>query len=379
MIACLSCNGGTVTHGEEPATRLTVATLRGVHVLQRASVDADWQPVHQSLGDWHVSALLYEPRSDLLFAGCHGKGGLWMSKDGGQSWQPRMQGLDRLHVYTLAMQYRGGQTILFAGTEPAALYRSDDLGASWHEFPALRDVPGTEHWMFPPPPHIAHVKNVAFHPAEPATLYVCIEQGALLKSVDDGATWFEESGYASDQDFFRNDDHRVLIQPSNPRSLFMCGGEGVYHSADAGRTWEHLTTREHRIGYPDAMFLDPRDENVLYMAGPRHPPRKWGEHRMADATVMRSRDAGRHWEEIREGLPAPIIGNIEAMGLYHWADRVMLVAGTATGEVFACENVGEPWQCIARGLPPISKGGHYRWFLSPEERAHIEQRMSSAI
>jgi photosystem II stability/assembly factor-like uncharacterized protein len=289
-----------------------------------------------------------------------------------------MTGLDRKHVYTLAVQHRGEQPVLFAGTEPPALYRSDDLGASWYEFPTLRSVPGTEHWIFPPPPHIAHVKNVAFHPAEPTTLYVCIEQGALLKSVDDGRTWFEESSYASDQDFFRNDDHRVLLKPSDPRALFMCGGEGVYGSSDAGRSWTHLTTREDRIGYPDAMFLDPRDENTLYMAGPRHPPRQWGEHGMADATVMRSRDGGHTWEEIREGLPSPVIGNIEGMGLYHWGNQVMLIAGTATGEVFACENAGSPWTCIVRGVPPISKGGHYRWFLTADERARIEQRMSAA-
>jgi len=74
-------------------------------------------------------------------------------------------------------------------------------------------------------------------------------------------------------------------------------------------------------------------------------------------------------------LPSPIVGNIEAMGLYHWSDRVMLVAGTATGEVFACEDAGGVWEQLATGLPPISKGGHYRWFLPPGERGRIEERM----
>jgi hypothetical protein len=74
-------------------------------------------------------------------------------------------------------------------------------------------------------------------------------------------------------------------------------------------------------------------------------------------------------------LPSPIVGNIEAMGLYHWEDRVMLVAGTATGEVFAYEDPGGLWQTIATDLPPISKGGHYRWFLSAGERNRIEERL----
>ena len=264
-----------------------------------------------------------------------------------------------MHVYTLALQRRGERIVLFAGTEPPALYRSDDLGESWHELPTVTAVPGTELWTFPPPPHIAHVKNVSFHPSEPETLYVCIEQGALLKSVDDGQSWFEEAAYESSADKFRHDNHRVLIKPSDPRELFMCGGEGLYHSADAGRTWEHLTDRSHRVGYPDAMFIDPRDDNVLFMAGPRFPPMLWGETGVADPTVLRSRDGGHSWEEIRDGMPERIVGNIEAMGLYHARDRVTLFAGTATGEVFSCEHAGGRWGLVAEGLPPISKGGHF--------------------
>jgi photosystem II stability/assembly factor-like uncharacterized protein len=375
VIVCLSCNGGTVTAGESAATVLMVATVRGVHVFERSGPQQAWLLQRQTLADFHVSALCWESRSGLLFAGTHGNGGLWVSADRGQSWSPQMDGIEHRHIYTLAVQYRGDKTVLLAGTEPATLYRSDDLGRRWRSLSSLQAVEGSESWTFPPPPHVAHVKNIAFHPAEPETLYVCIEQGALLKSVDDGRTWIEEAGYASADDFFHNDNHRVLIKPSNSQALFMCGGEGLYASTDGGGHWEHLTGRDDRVGYPDAMFIDPRAEDVLYMAGPRFPPRRWGENRVADPTVLCSPDSGRSWKEIREGLPSPIVGNIEAMGLYQWGDHVMLVAGTATGEVFACEEAGEAWQKVADDLPPISKGGHYRWFLPPGERGRIEGRM----
>jgi len=324
-----------------------------------------------------LSALLWEPRAQLLFAGAHGDGGLWVSRDRGRSWLECGRSLPSRHVYSLALQYRGDDTVLFAGLEPSALCRSDDLGATWHELSGLTDVPGTASWTFPPPPHIAHVKNISFHPAEPETLYVCIEQGALLKSTDDGITWFEEAGYESSEDKFHHDNHRVLIKASDSRRIFMCGGEGLYRSADAGRTWTHLTDRSHRIGYPDAMFIDPRDDNVLYMAGPRFAPRLWGETGVADPTVMRSCDGGESWEEIRDGFPERIVGNIEAMGMHAAGDQVMLVAGTATGEVFACDEPGGRWALVAKDLPPISKGGHYRWFLTPEQRTRVEERMKA--
>jgi photosystem II stability/assembly factor-like uncharacterized protein len=378
LIACLSCNGATATTGDEPATTLFVATVEGVHTFERAAVGAPWLRTGRGLTDHHVSSLLWEPRTGLLLAGAHGNGGLWASRDWGRTWSERTEGLPSRHVYSLALQYRGDETVLFAGTEPAALCRSDDLGASWHQFSNLTAVPGTELWTFPPPPHIAHVKNVSFHPSEPETLYVCIEQGALLKSTDDGETWFEQAAYESSEDKFRHDNHRVLIKASDPQQLFMCGGEGLYRSADAGCSWQHLTDRSHRIGYPDAMFIDPRDDDVLYMAGPRFAPMHWGETGVADPTVMRSRDGGESWEEIRDGFPERIVGNIEAMGMYRGARQVMLIAGTATGEVFACEQAGGRWDLVAQDLPPISKGGHYRWFLTPEQRAGIEARMKAS-
>ena len=282
-------------------------------------------------------------------------------------------------LYTLAAQQRGEKIILFAGTEPAAIYRSDNVGESWSEFPSLREVPNTEHWMFPPPPHIAHVKNIAFHPTQPETLYVCIEQGALLKSTDDGQTWVENNKYQLPADQFYNDDHRVLIRPSNPQEIFMGTGDGLCYSGDGGATWERLTNGDSRIGYPDAILLDPRDENVLYIGGPKSPPRTWGASKSADATVLKTADGGRSWQQLHNGLPTPQTGNIDAMGLYHFGAQIMLLAGTATGEIYVSENEGVSWNCLAQGIPPISKGGHYRWFLTAEEKEKIEEKMRVSV
>jgi photosystem II stability/assembly factor-like uncharacterized protein len=374
-IACLSCNGGGLTRGDGPADLLKVATIEGLHTLRRRAA-GDWVHVDVTLPDMHVSPILWEPRSGLLFAGGHHDGGLWASEDLGATWDRRMDGLKHAHLYSLTAQYRDGQTILFAGTEPAELYRSDDLGLSWRELDTMRGVPNTHLWNFPPPPHIAHCKNVAWHPDHPTTLYVCVEQGALLKTVDDGQTWVELESYEDTTvDFFRHDCHRILITPSNPNRLFLVSGEGCYLSLDAGATWEHITHRDYRIGYPDAAFIDPRHENVLYLGGPITSPVGWGKDRCAYATVMRSTDGGRSFTEHNRGMPNPVRGNIEAMGLHAHGDQVMLFAGTATGEVLISEDAGDNWICAAQGLPPVSKAQHYRWFLTPEERQAVEVKM----
>lgn len=381
MLALLSCNGGVVTTGDGPATRLLVATLHGIHIFERhlseGSPHTAWQPSGSKLIDHHISAILHEPNSGLLFAGGHYDAGLWVSADQGESWTPCNEGLQSRHIYTLAAQQREDGTVLWLGTEPPMLYKSRDLGKSWTALPGMLKVKNTDKWTFPPPPHVAHVKNIAFPPARPDHVYICIEQGALLKSQDAGESWDEVSGYESGEDFFYNDNHRVLFRPSDPDDFIMSGGEGLYRCNHG--VWTHLTTRDDRIGYPDAMFLDPRDENGIIMGGPQNAPRKWREQDtpMADPTVLYSADGGASWRTLGTGLPK-IVGNIEAMGLYMdeaRGDRFSLYAGTATGELFHSDDCGENWALLADRLPPISKGGHYRWFLTDERRAEIEEEL----
>lgn len=379
MLTCLSPNGGDVTRAEGPALNLMVGTVRGVYAVTREMPGSAWKVTHKAMTEKQISAVLFEPQSGFLFAGVHGNGGLWWSRDGGQTWTPRMSGLDKPHVYTLAVQYRGDKTVLFAGVEPAGLYRSDDLGETWHDLPSLVKVPGVERWNFPPPPHIAHVKHIAFHPTDPAVYYVCIEQGALLKTEDDGQTWLETSTFEADDDFFRNDTHRTVVRKTNTDDVFLATGEGLYRSLDAGKTWDHITFRSDRIGYPDVLFLDPRDDNVIYLGGAGAAPREWRKMTppKSNAGLIRSTDNGRTWLELTQGLPDPVVGNIEAMTMHHWADQVTFFAGTATGEVFVSEDAGSSWNVLAKDLPPISKAGHYRWFLTAEQRAIVEDHMRS--
>lgn len=377
-VAVLSPNGQTTTSGAGPATTLLVATIQGLLIYEREAPGASWVLSARALTEFQISSVLHDPVSGRILVGTHGGKGLWASDDRGASWTQKTGGMDRPHVYMLIAQPRPEGTAIYCGTEPVGLYRSTDMGDSWTELAAISDVPGTDRWTFPPPPHIAHVKHIAFHADEPDTLYVCIEQGALLKSVDAGASWTELTDYenvALVEEKFRRDNHRVVIRPSNPRHMLLCGGEGLFRSVDGGLSWEHLLTRQSRIGYPDAMFLDPRDENTVILGGPGHAPREWAKERNADATVMISRDFGSTWQESREGLPTPVVGNIEAMGLHRQADGLLLSVGTATGDIYVSEDDGRQWQRVAENVPPISKAGHYRWFLTDERRLQIEAAM----
>jgi photosystem II stability/assembly factor-like uncharacterized protein len=374
---CLSANGLTVSKSDDAPRQLLIATVDGIIELRRDTAADAWRQTRHVLAGSHISSLLYEVESGLLFAGSHYRGGLRVSADRGETWTDRSTGIASGHVYSLAVQYAAGRTILYAGTEPTGLYRSEDLGLTWQALRGLSNVPDTDKWRFGPPPSLAHLKNLAFHPAEPETLYACVEQGDLLKSTDAGVTWSPITSYEQDWHQFRRDMHRVVTVPSDPRRLYLSTGVGLFFSATAGESWQHLTTPEFHVGYPDPLFLDPANENTLYMAGASKAPNAcWSALGSARPGIVKSDDGGLTWRDLRTGLADPLPGNIEAMALRHAsATGTSLYIGTAIGDVYTSDNAGESWTISATGLPPISKGAHYRFFLSAQERAAVEQKL----
>jgi photosystem II stability/assembly factor-like uncharacterized protein len=374
MLATLSPNGRTAYSGDGPLDEIKVATVEGIYTLRRESGTDSWAIVDRVHPEWPVGSLLYEPETGLLFAGVHGGGGLWRSADRGTNWV-RIGSTVPSHIYSIQCQYIGDRTRLWVGAEPASLFSSDDLGDTWTECETLKSVPEHENWTFPPPPHIGHVKGVAWHDSAPDTLFVLVEQGGLFKTTDAGQTFVELKGYLiGDQQFYR-DSHRVLIAPGNPDLVYFATGDGLCRSIDGGNTWTYLLTKESRIGYPDAMFIDALDERKIVIGGPKSAPETWRQSQHAQATVLVSTDGGDTFVEQANGLDAPLKGNIEAMAMASWDGQVAYLAGTATGQLFLSEDGAASWSLLSDQLPPISKAGHYRWFLSESERHAIEARM----
>jgi photosystem II stability/assembly factor-like uncharacterized protein len=364
MMICLSPGGQTITVGQRPSEQLLAGTTDGIFAFVRRN--GSWTLRERFLTGEHISSLLYEPRSETLFAGAYageyegaprsgaGRRPLYASADLGKSWEPRGEGISERNLFTLNLQTLGSQARLYAGTEPAGLYFSDDLGKSWTELPSLRAAPGAERWRFPAWPHLAHVKHVTFDPLNSRVLYASIEVGGLLKSEDGGATWRSLQG-------IHEDVHRVVLSPFQSERLYLSGLGGVCLSEDGGLTWRNLTAKNFRIGYPDALLLHPMDESLLYVAGSRTNPGQWRTSRIADPSIARSHDGGYSWEIVHDGLPEMIRGNVEAMSMDVWDDGFALYAGTTDGEIFSREDQGSRWTKIAEDLPPISKVGHFRY------------------
>jgi photosystem II stability/assembly factor-like uncharacterized protein len=357
MVTCLSPNGPMVHHARVAPSRLLVATMRGVAILDLDAATDRWTVTAVSLLGRHVSALLFEPSRDGVFAATHGEG-VFFSADRGETWLPASSGLTLANVFALNYSARDGEVTLLAGTEPVMLFSSGDYGRTWQAHSAIAEVPGREKWTFPAPPHVAHLKSIAVHPAEPDVYYACIEQGALLKTTDAGRTWRELAAYARPTDRWYRDVHKLVPAPSDPRRLFMSSGMGVYRSDDGGGAWEKLTEEDFPIAYPDHLILSPRDENTVFVAGASTTPDVWRRTHVARSVVMCSRDRGAHWRTAAEGLPVGGRAAIEAMSVAIAGETYELFVGNTDGEVYASRDEGAGWRRIASGLAPVSKAMH---------------------
>jgi photosystem II stability/assembly factor-like uncharacterized protein len=359
MLACLSPNGQNVNQDNDEPTRLLVATLRGVTVLERAHPGAPWTDRGRTIDGHHCSSVTIEPLRDGVFAGMH-SGGLYYSADLGQNWVPRANGITIKEVFCVGYAHHGVSVSLYAGTEPASMFRSDDYGLSWHEQPGVKETKGRDKWSFPSPPHHAHVKTMTIDPRNPNIIYAGVEQGDLLKTTDGGASWHVLDDYSKPTDWTYRDIHQVVIHPSNSAEIYMTTGMGLYRSLDAGATWTLIVDNGFRVGYPDHLIISPLDGDTMFVSGARANPGEWRKTHRAEGTIMQTHDRGKTWTEASRGLPEDGRANVEAMSIAIHPSGFTLFAGTTDGEVYASEDQAQSWTRIAAGLAPVTKSGHYR-------------------
>ncbi|HZH83312.1 MAG TPA: hypothetical protein VFD87_09220, partial [Phototrophicaceae bacterium] len=224
MAIGLSHGGSNVYSSAERSGELWVGTQDGLVMFTRDD-GGHWREGRRALRGQHISSIIFERTSGTIFAGAF-FGSIHASADGGKTWERRDNGMPVHDVYSLACKAVDGKVRVYAGTQPAHLFVSEDMGHHWNELPSLRSVPTVAQWTFPAPPHVAHTKFITFDPQDEKTLYACIEQGAFLKSTDEGKNWTELNtvGLLADKNrpvehFY--DVHRCLIDPRNPKRIYV--------------------------------------------------------------------------------------------------------------------------------------------------------------
>jgi photosystem II stability/assembly factor-like uncharacterized protein len=117
--------------------------------------------------------------------------------------------------------------------------------------------------------------------AEQTILVATIGQG-VMRSVDSGASWSRVRGGLHAEAMVRE----LMRVPGDGAPVYAATDRGLYRSDDRGGHWALVDSPlcEHAVW---AMAQNPADPNVLYAGTGTH----------SRATLFRSEDGGRHWEE----------------------------------------------------------------------------------
>ena len=233
--------------------------------------------------------------------------------------------------------------VVWAGSEPSALWRSEDGG----ETSPWCGRSGTTRIGRNGVQVSAAKRSTRCCPIPPtrSSVLVAMSTGGVYRTADGGQSWAPAN--TGIQAVFMPDRfpefgqcvHKVARQADRPDQLFAQNHNGVYRSDDGGATWSSIAD-----GLPSdfgfAMVAHPRQPGTAYNfpivdGGERIPPE-------ARCRVYRTTNAGQTWEALSEGLPkSAFYGGVLRDAMCADDSAVAgIYFGTRTGSVFASRDEG---------------------------------------
>jgi hypothetical protein len=246
--------------------------------------------------------------------------------------------------------------VVWAGTQPSALFRSDDRGRHFQLVRPLWDHAHRPLWGAGFGGQAIH--TVLPHPSDSNHIAVAMSTGGVYRTEDGGDTW-QPSNTGIRAYFLPNQYpefgqcvHKVARDSQEHNRMFLQNHHGVYRSDDAGASWTSIAD-----GLPSdfgfAIVSHPSRPGVAYnfplvADGERMPPER-------ACRVYRTEDAGSTWTALRDGLPQDAYYSVvlrDAMSTDD-ANPSGVYFGTRNGEVFASPDDGDHWTLVAEHLPDV--------------------------
>ncbi|MGI8613130.1 MAG: exo-alpha-sialidase [Nocardioidaceae bacterium] len=326
-----------------------------------------WDPPRFLMEEVYAVGIDDRGGSPRLFAGPkswhYGPQLVW-SDDLGETWSETPNGAVRFPEDTDAAlenvwHIRPGTPeepdVVYAGTQPSALFRSTDRGESFEMVRSLWDHPHRTQWGAGFGGQAIH--SIVPHGEDTARMAVAMSTGGVYRTLDGGQTW-SPANVGIKAEFmpdpwpeFGQCVHRIAAHPSAPERMYAQNHGGVYRTDDGGDTWTSIAdglpsdfgfTMVVHPHQPETIFTFPLDGAI-----DRNPPQ-------AKARVWRSEDAGETWRERGEGLPDHFYAAVmrDAM-CTDSTDPAGVYFGARDGSVFASNDEAESWTMVAQHLPDV--------------------------
>jgi photosystem II stability/assembly factor-like uncharacterized protein len=253
--------------------------------------------------------------------------------------------------------HRGGRCVAVAGdvSDPMTFYFGACAGGVW------KTTDGGTYWRNVSDGSFSTsaIGAVDVSPSDPNVVYVgtgeaCIRNNVshgdgVYRSADGGRTW---------QNIGLRDTRHIgciRVHPSNPDIVYVAAlghafgpneERGVFRSTDGGRTWQRILHKSPRAGCHD-VSLDPRNPRVLFAA-------VWQTQRFPhtlesggpESGLWRSTDGGDTWTDITRnpGLPRGVLGKVGVAVSPARSGRVWALIEAEDGALFRSDDWGETWE-----------------------------------
>jgi photosystem II stability/assembly factor-like uncharacterized protein len=372
-------------------TYVLVGTRKGAWIYTSDDARRRWDISEPIMPGWTVHHMSVDLRRDpprIYAAANHWAWGpsVARSDDGGKTWEKRSPGLAFPADMGLAIAntwhvepgHASQPGVVYAGTQPGALFRSEDWGDSWKPVESLTRHRFRQFWGPTGSVGESSLHSIQVDPRDANRVYASVSSGGTYFTEDAGETWdlcshgivvttpaakqflaeiaaaFPQPELPPDVDPAALDEfHKFLVDTKNPDRLWGQSHVGVFRSDKQGKDWQDVTAGLPSFhGFPIAITR--RDPDAVFVV-----PIEYGADNFrvvrGQFAVWRTMDSGKSWQPLTAGLPGPDdyqsayreamdTDGLESEGVY---------VGTTNGAVYGSNDLGEHWQRLPGTLPPI--------------------------
>ncbi|MGH9318221.1 MAG: WD40/YVTN/BNR-like repeat-containing protein [Thermoanaerobaculia bacterium] len=290
---------------------------------------------------------------------------LCSSDDFGATWDrpetprirfPESAGASLVNIWQIVPGREEEPERLYCGVQPSALFESRDAGKTWSLNDGLWNHPHRPRWT--PGNGGLCLHSIVFDPVNRGRLSIATSTGGVYRSDDGGKNWEAKNRgigayfLPDKQPQFGQCVHRIVQHPSRPGRLFAQNHFGLYRSDDAGELWRDIAN-----GVPSdfgfCMASHPNDPDTVFIV-PLHSDgfRCVPEGKLR---VYRTKNGGASWQALSRGLPqkdayetvvrdAMATDTLDPAGVYF---------GTRSGKLFGSRDEGRSWELLRDGLPAV--------------------------
>ncbi len=283
--------------------------------------------------------------------------------------------------------FRGGRSVAsvgvvgdpktyYMGTTGGGVWKSEDMGQTWRNI--------SDGYF-----RTATIGAIAVAESDPNVVYVGTGEHAVrgvmthggdgvYKSTDAGKTWkkigLELSQHVS----------RIIVDPKNPDIVFVAAQgalyspskeRGVYKSTDGGATWKNTLFVDERTGAAE-LSLDRKNTRIMYAAMWEHGRLPWKVISGGPGSgLYKSTDSGETWTKMTEGLPEKMGKMSIAVSRSNPEKVYALIEGdseTPDRGLYVSNDAGKNWSQVTNDNRLVQRAWYYiELFVDPNNENTI--------